>query len=42
MKCGNCGNKIEETFLGKIKGTYTGKKPICSKCQKALKKGTNS
>jgi len=34
MKCSKCGNKIEETFLGKIKGTYVKKKPICQDCQK--------
>ena len=34
MKCSKCNEKIEETFLGKIKGTYEKKKPVCSKCQK--------
>jgi NAD-dependent SIR2 family protein deacetylase len=34
MKCSKCGNKIEETFLGKIKGTYVKKEPICDNCQK--------
>ncbi|MDO8556491.1 MAG: hypothetical protein Q7R96_04955 [Nanoarchaeota archaeon] len=34
MKCDQCGNKIEETFLGKIRGTYIGKKTICPLCQK--------
>ncbi|MBW2989169.1 hypothetical protein KY358_02515 [Candidatus Woesearchaeota archaeon] len=34
MKCSICGKKIEKTFLGKIMGTYMGKKPVCSECQK--------
>ncbi len=34
MKCSICGNKVETTFLGKILGTYVGKKPVCSDCQK--------
>ena len=38
VKCEKCNNKIEELFLGKIKGTYIkeGKKlkAICSNCQK--------
>ena len=34
MKCAICSNKIEKTFLGKIEGTYVGKKPVCSDCQK--------
>lgn len=34
MKCSKCNKNIEETFLGKIKGTYEKKKPICSDCQK--------
>ena len=42
MKCDICHHNIEELFLGKIKGTYLGKKAICSQCQKqgieALKK----
>lgn len=37
-KCTECGEKIQETFLGKIKGTYLreGKKlqAICTNCQK--------
>ncbi|HZX12202.1 MAG TPA: hypothetical protein VFE88_01975 [Candidatus Nanoarchaeia archaeon] len=37
-KCSQCGQAIEQSFLGKIQGTYTreGKKlsPVCSKCQK--------
>jgi len=37
VKCDNCGEKIETTFLGKIKGTKSGKKYYCSKCQ-SLKK----
>tara|TARA_B100000315_G_C14232056_1_gene431442 strand:+ start:98 stop:244 length:147 start_codon:yes stop_codon:yes gene_type:complete len=35
-KCALCGKKIETTFLGKLKGTYLKKKPICSPCQKDL------
>ena len=34
MKCAICNNKIEQTFLGKILGTYIGKKPVCPECQK--------
>jgi hypothetical protein len=34
MKCSICNEKIEETFLGKIIGTYVKKKPVCDKCQK--------
>ena len=37
-KCSICKEKVEETFLGKIKGTYFKKKIICSKCQKKDKK----
>lgn len=37
MKCSVCNEKIEETFLGKIRGTYIVKKPVCSDCQKRLK-----
>jgi len=37
-KCDICGNKIETTFLGKIKGTYMKKKMVCSDCQKKYKK----
>ena len=33
-KCKICGNKIEVTFLGKIKGTYIKKKAVCQDCQK--------
>ncbi len=33
MKCSICNENIEETFLGKIKGTYVKGKPVCSKCQ---------
>jgi len=41
-KCGICGNKIEDLFLGKIKGTHIkdskGKKnTVCFDCQKKLK-----
>lgn len=38
MKCSDCGKKLEETFLGKVKGTFISKKPICSECQKKLDK----
>ena len=33
-KCKICGEKIEVTFLGKIKGTYIKKKAVCQDCQK--------
>jgi len=33
-KCEICKNKIEETFLEKISGTYISKKAVCSGCQK--------
>jgi len=33
-KCSICGKKIEEIFLGKIKGTYIKGKAVCSECQK--------
>lgn len=41
-KCAVCGDKIEETFLGKINGTIiklkkntrTGKAYVCAACQK--------
>lgn len=36
VKCSLCKNKIEETFLGKIKGTYVGGKVICSECQRKV------
>ena len=34
VKCSKCGEKIEETFLGKIKGTYEKDKVVCNTCQK--------
>ena len=42
MKCEICGNKITETFLGKIKGTYikdeNGKMHVvCFDCQTKFK-----
>jgi len=42
MKCDICKNKIEETFLEKMLGSYVkdakGKKHlICSECQKKFK-----
>jgi len=37
MKCASCGEKIQELFLEKVRGTYLvkGKKKvaICSQCQ---------
>ncbi len=41
MKCALCGEKIEETFLGKLEGTYMRIKEkgkgeivaVCAKCQ---------
>ncbi|HIH15583.1 MAG: hypothetical protein QT08_C0015G0028 [archaeon GW2011_AR17] len=33
-KCTLCKEKIEETFLGKIRGTVIKKKMVCSSCQK--------
>lgn len=38
MRCSICNEKIEKTFLDKIKGTYYNLDgelyPICPKCQK--------
>jgi hypothetical protein len=34
VKCNECEKKIEETFFGKIKGTFEKGKVICSACQK--------
>ena len=38
MKCDVCKEKVETTFLEKIKGTYIGrykkKKLVCNNCQK--------
>ena len=34
MKCAICKGKIEYTFLGKIRGTFVGKKVVCPVCQK--------
>jgi len=40
MKCSECGQTIQETFLKKIVGTYikkSGKKvAVCGQCQKKL------
>jgi len=40
-KCDKCGKELEETFLGKLRGTILkikGKqKAICSDCQKSIK-----
>ncbi|MBI4143994.1 hypothetical protein HY486_01985 [Candidatus Woesearchaeota archaeon] len=37
MKCSICNNVVEETFLGKIKGTFVRKDkksyPVCFSCQ---------
>ena len=41
MRCALCGEKIEETFLGKLKGTYMRIKEknknklveVCAECQ---------
>ena len=33
-KCALCNSKIENTFLGKIRGTFVKKKVVCSACQK--------
>jgi hypothetical protein len=32
-KCSVCQNKVEETFLGKIRGTFVKKEVVCSSCQ---------
>jgi len=41
VKCDLCKNKVEETFLGKLKGTYIevgGKiNAVCQECQKKYK-----
>ncbi len=41
VKCGVCGNKLAETFLGKIKGSYVKDKGkthiLCFECQKKFK-----
>ena len=40
-KCSICGNKLAETFLGKIKGSYVKNKgklvAVCFDCQKKFK-----
>ncbi|MBS3095666.1 hypothetical protein J4231_03225 [Candidatus Woesearchaeota archaeon] len=33
-KCEVCREKIGETFLGKIRGTYINKRAVCAECQK--------
>lgn len=33
-KCAICNEKIENTFLCKIRGTFIKKKAVCSACQK--------
>ncbi|MDD5178298.1 MAG: hypothetical protein PHT54_03400 [Candidatus Nanoarchaeia archaeon] len=38
MKCSICHEKVEETFLEKIKGSFVKKKPVCSNCQKKYTK----
>jgi hypothetical protein len=37
MKCDICKDKLEKTFLDKIKGTYIKKKVVCQSCQKKYK-----
>ena len=41
VKCDLCKNKVEETFLGKIKGAYIGvggkMKVVCQACQREYK-----
>jgi len=37
VKCEICKEKIEATFLGKIRGTVIKKKYVCSGCQSKLK-----
>ncbi|MBI2667464.1 hypothetical protein HYX17_01705 [Candidatus Woesearchaeota archaeon] len=37
-KCHICKDKIEETFLNKLIGTYINKKSVCSVCQKQYSK----
>jgi len=37
IKCAICKEKIEQTFLGKIRGSYIGKKAVCPVCQKKYK-----
>ena len=37
VKCAICKGKVEELFLGKIKGSYVKKKVVCSKCQSKYK-----
>jgi len=37
IKCAICGEKIETTFLEKMKGTYIKKKTVCSNCQRKYK-----
>lgn len=37
VKCKLCGNKIEELFLGKIKGTIIKGEHVCADCQKKHK-----
>jgi hypothetical protein len=32
-KCAICKRKVEQTFLNKIRGTFIGKKAVCSECQ---------
>ena len=37
VKCSICKEKVEELFLGKIKGSYVKKKVVCSDCQRKYK-----
>ncbi|MFT4250222.1 MAG: hypothetical protein ACMXYD_02570 [Candidatus Woesearchaeota archaeon] len=43
MKCSSCKQKIQETFLGKLVGTYVKKSgklvAVCDECQRAFSHG---
>jgi len=41
MKCEICKQNIENTFLGKIMGTFIKKKTVCSECQRLHKDKLN-
>ncbi len=36
-KCSICKQEVENTFLGKIKGSYVNKKIVCNSCQAKYK-----
>tara|TARA_Y100000310_G_scaffold275528_2_gene292109 strand:+ start:2602 stop:2745 length:144 start_codon:yes stop_codon:yes gene_type:complete len=40
-KCAICKRKVEVTFLNKIRGTFVGKKAVCSECQSKYGKGVH-